>query len=263
MSSVQECALGLLKCDVLLEMFLVYLCNLDIMRLPVLRCFALLFWHKERKPPMSESEQSAIATEIKKPFRRLLAEKWFLTTSLPTQRIVMSGYSKPDHCFTFVIGWLWIVSGIIVGSLISLPLIDALNIHTTSLELFRSIGITITWETLVSIGIALLVGFIVQLIGWLFLISITSDKSARELVSLGAGEESIGLRIIITLIIIPDLSLGIMSFSVGFHTLMIWAMVSGAVGFIIVVVGGLVSFLFRKNDGVYNDAYVYAIALPL
>jgi hypothetical protein len=96
--------------------------------------------------------------------RRPLEEKWRLMTTFPWQEVEIEGYSKRLHFVAWILGWLWAISGILAGSLLALPLLDAFHIQGTP------------FASPASIAVAIGMGFAVQLLGWLLLILASTAK---------------------------------------------------------------------------------------
>jgi hypothetical protein len=118
-------------------------------------------------------------------FRRFLGKKWFLMSTFPFQEIKMEGYTKRIHFYTWIIGWLWAISGIFAGSLLALPLLNIIQVRGT------------TNETLASTFVAITVGFIIQMVGWMLLIAAINYKAVATVLTIIALAPFIFLTLLV------------------------------------------------------------------
>jgi hypothetical protein len=98
-------------------------------------------------------------------FRKQLGDKWFLMTTYPWQSVEMANYDKQTHINTWILGWIWALNGIVAGTLFASPILDIFHIKDANFEHF------------VGIVMAVVVGFMVQLFGWIIFISFSMSPN--------------------------------------------------------------------------------------
>jgi hypothetical protein len=61
----------------------------------------------------------------------------------PWQRVDNENYNIPDHIRTWLTGWLWAISGIFAGAVLSIPIIDFTYMNGKWFTVYISVAIAI------------------------------------------------------------------------------------------------------------------------